>query len=95
MYLKKQQTAILCCTQFASARPTRIFKDTFVQDLPEFVFFGIDAVQHNYILFTEAEQSRCTQSSIFSELPRGKQCNALKNAHIFRCVSGPALYSPM
>jgi len=29
------------------------------------------------------------------ELPRGKQCNALNNTHIFRRVSGPTLYSPL
>ena len=46
------------------ALPTRISNDTFVQYLPEFLFFGIDTVQHNYILFTEAELSHCTQSSI-------------------------------
>ena len=46
------------------ALPTRIFNDTFVQYLPEFLFFGIDTVQHNYILYTEAELSHCTQSSI-------------------------------
>jgi len=46
------------------ALPTRIFNDTFVQYLPEFSFFGIDTVQHNYILFTEVELSHCTQSSI-------------------------------
>jgi len=42
------------------ALPTRIFNDTFVQYLPEFLLFGIDTVQHNCFLFTEAELSRCT-----------------------------------
>ena len=46
------------------ALPTRIHNDTFVQYIPEFSFFGIDTVQHNYILFTEVELSHCTQSSI-------------------------------
>ena len=46
------------------ALPPRISNDTFVQYLPEFLFFGIDTVQHNYILFTETELSHCTQSSI-------------------------------
>jgi len=45
------------------AFPTRISSDVFVQYLPEFLFFGIDTVQHNYILFAEAELSHCTQSS--------------------------------
>jgi len=38
---------------------------------------------------------KCWSLGTFSELPRGKQCNALKNTHIFRCVSGPTLYSPL
>jgi len=33
--------------------PTRITNDTFVQYLPEFPYFGIDNIQHNYILFTQ------------------------------------------
>ena len=33
--------------------PTRIAKDTFVQYLPEFPYFGIDNIQHNYILLLE------------------------------------------
>jgi hypothetical protein len=33
------------------ALPTRISNDTFLQYLPEFLFFGIDTVQHNYIFF--------------------------------------------
>ena len=34
--------------------PTRIANDTFVQHLPEFPYLGIDNIQHNYILFTQA-----------------------------------------
>ena len=77
------------------ALPTRLFNEKFVQYLAEFLFFGIHTVQHNHILFTEAELCHCTHSSIFSELPRGKECNALKNTHIFRSVCGPTLYSPL
>jgi len=36
-----------------------------------------------------------TESMNFQWIPRGKQCNALKNTHIFRCVSGPTVYSPL
>ena len=43
---------------------TRISNDTLLQYLPEFLSFGIDTVQHKYILFTEAELSNCTQSSL-------------------------------
>jgi len=44
--------------------PTRISNDTFVQYLPEFPYFGIDNIQHNYILFTRAELSYSNMSSI-------------------------------
>ena len=44
--------------------PTRIANDTFVQYLPEFPYFGIDNIQHNYILFTRAELSYCNMNSI-------------------------------
>ena len=44
--------------------PTRIFNDTFVQYLPEFLFYSIDTVQHNCILFTEAELSHCTRAAL-------------------------------
>jgi hypothetical protein len=44
--------------------PTRIFNDTIVQYLPEFLFFAIDTVQHNHILFIETELSHCAQNSI-------------------------------
>ena len=40
-----------------------------------------------YFPFVVKSQSLWT----FSELPRGKQFNALKNTHIFRCVRGPTL----
>jgi hypothetical protein len=44
--------------------PTRISNDTFVQYLPEFPYFGIDNIQHNCILFTQAELSYCNINSI-------------------------------
>ena len=46
------------------AFPTPLFNDTFVQYLPAFLFVVIDTIQQNCILFTEAELSHCTQSSI-------------------------------
>ena len=46
------------------ALPTRIFNDIFLQYLPEFLFFGIDTVQHKYVFFMETELSHCAQSSI-------------------------------
>jgi hypothetical protein len=44
--------------------PTRTANDTFVQYLPEFPYFGIDNIQHNYILFTQEELSYCNINSI-------------------------------
>ena len=44
--------------------PTRNANDTFVQYLPEFPYFGIDNIQHNYILLTRAELSFCNMNSI-------------------------------
>ena len=54
---------------------------------------------HLQICATQTSISISPWSSRFYELwanfLRGKQCNALKNTHIFRCVSGPTLYSPL
>jgi len=44
--------------------PTRILNDTFVLYLPELPYFGIDNIQRNYILFTQAELSYCSINSI-------------------------------
>jgi hypothetical protein len=44
--------------------PTRIANDTFVQYVPEFLYFGIGNIQHNYILFTQADLSYCNINSI-------------------------------
>ena len=56
-------------------------------------------VLHLQICATQTSTSRLPESSGFYELwanfLRGKQCDTLKNMHIFRCVSGPTLYSPL
>jgi len=44
--------------------PSRIANDSFVQHLAEFPYFGIDVIQHNFILFTQAELSYCIINSI-------------------------------
>jgi hypothetical protein len=46
------------------ALPTWISNSTFIQYLPDFLYFGIDHIQRNYILFTEVEFSYCTHGSI-------------------------------
>jgi len=50
--------------------PTRIVNDTFIQYLPEFPYFGINNIQHNYILFTQAELSYCNKKSISMSSPQ-------------------------
>ena len=46
------------------ALPIQVSNGTFVQYIPEFSYLGIDRIQRNYILFTEVEFGKCTQSSI-------------------------------
>jgi hypothetical protein len=46
------------------ALPTRIFNSAFIQYLPDFLYFGIDHIQRNYILLTEVEFSYCTRGSL-------------------------------
>ena len=44
--------------------PARISDDKFVQYLLDFTYFGLDKIQCNYILFTEADLSHCSNGSI-------------------------------
>ena len=67
------------------ALPTRISNRTFVQYVPDFLYFGIDYIQRNYILFTEADLSQCSKGSI-------TVCSADKaiyNTQIGMCESSP------
>ena len=56
-------------------------------------------VLHLQICATQTSTFLLPESSGFYELwanfLRGKKCNGLKNTHIFRCVSGPTLYSAL
>jgi hypothetical protein len=47
-----------------SALPARISDYINAQYLLEFTYFGLDNIQHNYILFTEADLSHCSKGSI-------------------------------
>jgi hypothetical protein len=44
--------------------PARISDDKFVQYLLDFIYFGLDNIQRNLILFTEADLSHCSKGSI-------------------------------
>jgi hypothetical protein len=44
--------------------PTRVANGTFIQYLSEFLYFGINDIQHNYVLYTEAELNHCTKGII-------------------------------
>jgi hypothetical protein len=46
------------------ALPARISNSTFIQYLPDFLYFGINHIHRNSILFTEVEFSYCTHGSI-------------------------------
>jgi hypothetical protein len=39
--------------------PIYLSNHSFIHYVPEFSYFGIDTVQHNYILFTESEYRLC------------------------------------
>jgi hypothetical protein len=53
------------------ALPTRISNSMFIQNLPDFLYFGIDHIQRNYILLTDVEFSYCTRCS-FTICPANK-----------------------
>jgi len=46
------------------ALPVRISGDTFAQYSLDFLYFGLDNIQLNYILFTEADLSSCSKTSV-------------------------------
>ena len=46
------------------ALPARISDDKFAQYTLDFLYFGLDNIQRNYILFTEADLSYCSKGSI-------------------------------
>jgi hypothetical protein len=46
------------------ALPTRIFNDTYAQYMLDYSYFGIDNIQRNYILMTDADFRLCTEKGI-------------------------------
>ena len=63
--------------------PARISDDKFAQYSLDFLYFSLDNIQRKYILFTEADLSHCTTSSI-TVCPANK---AIYSTHIVMCES--------
>ena len=63
--------------------PARISDDKFAQYSLDFLCFSLDNIQRKYILFTEADLSHCTTSSI-TVCPANK---AIYSTHIVTCES--------
>jgi hypothetical protein len=65
------------------ALPARISGDRFAQYSLDFLYFGLDNIQRNYILFTEADLSYCSKTSI-TVCPANK---AIYSTQIVTCES--------
>ena len=63
--------------------PTRVANGTFIQYLPEFLYIGINDIQHNYVLYTEAELNHCTKG-IITVCPADK---AIYSTCVVTCAS--------
>ena len=69
---------------------TRVANGTFIQYLPEFLYFGINDIQHNYVLYTEAELNHCTKG-IITVCPVDK---AMFSTRVVTCASSLFFQSP-
>lgn len=65
------------------ALPTRISDDINFQYLLDFTYFGLDNIQRNYILFTEADLSHCSKGSItVCSVDKAIYCTQISNVRI-------------
>jgi hypothetical protein len=63
--------------------PIRLSNHSFIHYIPEFSYFGIDTVQHNYILFSESEYRSCS-THVISVCPAS---NVIFNTQLTTCES--------